>query len=144
MASLKSAGLPMIRSSTATKVSAASMTLSGYICATDIPFRTAFQSVSSRNVRSTSVLSVARCETVSNSKPASVSNAARLGEHDANTNEERTLQQRYGFGETDGPAFFLRKMSGSLVSLKSLGTINSLSLIGSSLTEVIVVVISVG
>src|SRR6266496_2096689 len=49
----------------------------------------------------------------------------------------------YGFGETDGAGFSLLKMSGSFVSLKSPGTVNSPSLIGSWLTDVTVLVISV-
>jgi hypothetical protein len=53
----------------------------------------------------------------------------------------RTL--RYGFGETDGAVFFFSKISGNFGSLKSLGTVNSESLIGSRLTDVIVLVISV-
>src|SRR2546427_12626346 len=47
----------------------------------------AFQSVSSRSVRATSNSSATRGETVSNSNPLSNSNAARLGELDASTNE---------------------------------------------------------
>src|SRR5882724_6367980 len=35
----------------------------------------------------------------------------------------------HGFGETDGAGFGLLKMSGSFVSLKSPGTVNSLALI---------------
>src|SRR5207253_5575774 len=49
----------------------------------------------------------------------------------------------YGFGDTDGAAFLL-KISGSFVSLKSAGTVNSLSAIELRLTPVIVLVISVG
>src|SRR5437773_1497382 len=48
----------------------------------------------------------------------------------------------YGLGETVGAAFLL-KISGSCVSLKLAGTVNSLSAIESRLTPVTVVVISV-
>jgi len=120
--------------SSAINVSAASTTLSGRIRAIDVPFRIAFHIVSSHNVRPTSNFSSIRGETVSKSKPASASNAARLGESDASTNEAPTRlatdSPRYGFGEVDGAVFFLSKMSGSFVSLKSLGTVNSASLIG--------------
>src|SRR5207244_1902959 len=119
----------------------------GYARATDTPFWIAFHIVSSRNVRSRSNFSVTRGATVSNSKPASESNAARLGEDDASISKALTrttvTDLRYGFGETGEVAFFLLKMSGSFVSLKSLGTVNSLSLIGFWFTEVIVLVISV-
>ena len=145
-ASVKSAGLPMTSSSRAMSVSAAITILSGYARATRIPFRIAFHMVSSRNVRSRSNFSATRGATVSNPKPASESNAARLGEQDASTSEALTRTTvrglRYGLGESDGAEFFLSKMSGSFVSLKSPGTVNSLSLIGSRFTEVIVVVIS--
>src|SRR5438876_11473017 len=77
----------MISFSSATSVSAASTTASGCVCATDIPLRMAFQSVSSRSVRATSNSSATHGETVSNSNPLSNSNAARLGELDASTNE---------------------------------------------------------
>src|SRR5213596_459942 len=50
---------------------------------------------------------------------------------------------RYGFGDSDGAAFLL-KMSGSCVSLKLAGTVNSLSAIESRLTPVSVLVISIG
>ena len=50
---------------------------------------------------------------------------------------------RYGFGEIVGGAFLL-KMSGSFVSLKLAGTVNTLSAIESRLTPVMVLVISVG
>ena len=59
----------------------------GRVCATDIPLRIAFQSVSSRIVTATSNFSVTRGETISNSNPASESNAARLGEPDASTSK---------------------------------------------------------
>src|SRR6266700_7891029 len=49
----------------------------------------------------------------------------------------------YGFGETVGRAFLL-KTSGSFVSLKLAGTVNTLSAIESRLTPVMVLVISVG
>ncbi len=71
----------------ATSVSAASTTASGCVCTTDIPLRMAFQSVSSRNVTATSIFSVSRGGAISNSNPLSKSNAARLGELDASTNE---------------------------------------------------------
>src|SRR6266404_2001719 len=77
----------MIPPSSATSVSAASTILFGYARATDTPFRIAFHVVSSRNVRSRWNFSATRGETVSNSKPASESNAARLGEQDASTSE---------------------------------------------------------
>src|SRR6266496_577461 len=77
----------MIFPSSATSVSAASTILSGYARATDTPFRIAFHVVSSRNVRSRWNFSATRGETVSNSKPASESNAARLGEQDASTSK---------------------------------------------------------
>ena len=137
----------MISSCSATSVSAASTILSGYARATDTPFRIAFHIVSSRNVRSRSNFSVTRGATVSNSKPASESNATRLGEDDASISKALTCTTvtdlGYGFGETGGVAFFLLKISGSFVSLKSLGTVNSLSLIGFWFTDVIVLVISV-
>ena len=47
----------------------------------------AFQSVSSRNVTAASNLSAIRGAAISNSNPALESNAARLGELDASTNE---------------------------------------------------------
>ena len=50
---------------------------------------------------------------------------------------------RYGFGEMVGDAFLL-KISGSFVSLKLAGTVNTLSAIESRLTPVMVLVISVG
>src|SRR4029450_13662573 len=107
----------------------------------------AFHIVTSRNVRSTSNFSATRGVTLSNSNPASESNAARLGEQGANTSEALTRTtirgSRYGLGEADGAGFCLLKMSGSFISLKSPGTVNSLSLIGSWLTGVIVVGISV-
>jgi len=71
----------------------------------------------------------------------------RLGEDDASISKAPTrttvTDLRYGFGEPDEVAFLLLKMSGSFVSLKPPGTVNSLSLIGSWFTEVIVLVISV-
>src|SRR4029453_16058362 len=107
----------------------------------------AFHIVTSRNVRSTSNFSATRGVTLSNSNPTSESNAARLGEQDAKPSERLTRKTirglRYGLGEMDGAGFCLSKMSGSFISLKSPGTVNSLSLIGSWLTEVIVLVISV-
>src|SRR5262249_41151534 len=48
---------------------------------------------------------------------------------------------RYGLGDTDGAAF-LSKISGSFVSLKSAGTVNSLSGIEARLTVETVLVIS--
>jgi hypothetical protein len=53
----------------------------------DIPLRTAFQSVSSRNVKAASNFSASRGGAISNSNPTPESNAARLGELDASTSE---------------------------------------------------------
>jgi len=53
----------------------------------DIPLRMAFQSVSSRNVKAASNFSASRGGAISNSNPATESNAARLGELDASTSE---------------------------------------------------------
>ena len=57
------------------------------------------------------------------------------GEEEANTREALTpttiRASRYGLGETEGPGFSLSNMSGSFVSLKSPGTVNSPPLIGS-------------
>ena len=137
----------MISSSSAMSVSAARTILSGYARAAGTPFRIAFHIVSSRNVRSRSNFSATRGAMLSNSNPASESKATRRGEQDANTREALTPTtirgSRYGLGETDGAGFSLLKMSGSFVSLKSPGTVNSLSLIGPWPTEVIVLVISV-
>ena len=62
-------------------------TASGRVCATDMPLRMAFQSVSSRNVTAASNFSASHGGAISNSNPAPESNAARLGELDASTSE---------------------------------------------------------
>jgi hypothetical protein len=55
-----------------------------------IPFRMAFHSVSSRNVRVVLTFSATRGKAISNSNPPSESNAARLGELDASSSEGTT------------------------------------------------------
>src|ERR1051326_1384118 len=69
----------------------------------------------------------------------------RCRQRDTLRNQRHSSLKRvhYGLGDTDGAAF-LSKTSGSFVSLKSAGTVNSLSGIEARLTAETVLIISVG